>query len=266
MDTHKIGQCKNYTDSFGKVTLFHGDCLDVMEDIPDNVVDMVMCDLPYEVTACSWDTIIPLEPLWKHYNRICKENAAMVFTATQPFTTILINSNLKNFRYELIWEKPQGTNPLTAKIMPLKAHENILVFYRKTPTYNPQMEQGSPYKGFQSQKSTIGEVYGSRKSVHRDNEEGTRYPKSVLRFKQEREGLHPTQKPVSLMEYLIKTFSNENDVIFDNAMGSGSTGVASIRTNRQFIGIEKEKNYYDISVKRLYDENLRHQMDIMNLI
>jgi site-specific DNA-methyltransferase (adenine-specific) len=266
MDPHQARQSKSYSDSFGKVNLYQGDCLTEMDNIPDNSIDMVMCDLPYEVTACPWDTIIPLEPLWQQYDRVCKENAAMVFTATQPFTTILTNSNLKNFRYELIWEKPQGTNPLTAKIMPLKAHENILVFYKKLPTYNPQMEQGSPYKGFQSQKSTIGEVYGSRKSIHRDNEEGTRYPKSVLRFKQEREGLHPTQKPVSLMEYLIKTFSNENDVVLDNAMGSGSTGVAAIRTNRQFIGIEKEKSYYDVSVKRLYDEYLLSQMNIMNLV
>jgi len=265
MDTHKHEDIKSHSDIFGQVRLFLGDCLDIMNDIEDNSVDMVMCDLPYEVTACSWDTVIPLDLLWNHYNRICKENAALVFTATQPFTTLLINSNLKNFRYELIWEKPQGTNPLTAKKMPLKSHENILVFYRRLPTYNPQMEQGSPYKGFQSQKSTIGEVYGSNKSVHRNNEEGTRYPKSVMRFKQERDGLHPTQKPVALMEYLIKTFSNENDVILDNAMGSGSTGVACINTNRKFIGIEKERKYYNVATKRIYDEFIRSEMNIMNM-
>jgi site-specific DNA-methyltransferase (adenine-specific) len=265
MDTHQIRTRKFNPDSFGEMTLFYGDCLEVMGVIPDNSIDMILCDLPYGTTACSWDIIIPFVPLWEQYNRIAKENAAMVFTASQPFTSSLVNSNINNFRYELIWEKPQGTNPLTSKIMPLKSHENILVFYRKLPTYNPQMEQGSPYKGFRGHNSTIGEVYGSRKSIHRNNDEGTRYPKSILKFKQEREGLHPTQKPVGLMEYLIKTFSNENEVILDNAMGSGTTGKACLNTKRSFIGIEKEKNYYDVAVKGLYEAHLRTEMDVMNL-
>lgn len=174
----------------------------------------------------------------------------MIFTASQPFTTILAASNIKDFRYEWIWEKPQGTNPMNAKIMPLKSHENILVFYRKKPKYNPQMWYSTPYNGFSSSTSKIGEVYGNAQSKHRDNPEGSRYPKTVLKFKQEK-GLHPTQKPVDLMRYLIKTYSDENDLILDNTMGSGTTGVACLMEKRNFIGIENDVNYFEISVNRI---------------
>jgi len=232
------------------VNLHLGDCLDILPTLADNSVDMVLVDLPYGTTACKWDSIIPLDKLWEQYNRICKKDGAMVFTAAQPFTTILAASNLENFRYEWIWEKPQGTNPMNAKVMPLKSHENILVFYRKKPVYNPQMWYSTPYSGFSSNTSKIGEVYGSAKSKHRDNPEGSRYPKTVLKFKQEK-GLHPTQKPVELMEYLIKTYSNEGEVVLDNTMGSGTTGVACMNTNRNFIGIEMEENYYKIAEQRI---------------
>jgi len=232
------------------MTLLLGDCLDLLPTLTDNSVDMVLVDLPYGTTACKWDSIIPLDKLWEQYNRICKKDGAMVFTAAQPFTTILAASNLENFRYEWIWEKPQGTNPMNAKVMPLKSHENILVFYRKKPVYNPQMWYSTPYSGFSSNTSKIGEVYGSAKSKHRDNPQGSRYPKTVLKFKQEK-GLHPTQKPVEMMEYLIKTYSNEGDVILDNTMGSGTTGVACVNTNRNFIGIEMEENYYKIAEQRI---------------
>jgi len=232
------------------MTLLLGDCLDLLPTLTDNSVDMVLVDLPYGTTACKWDSIIPLDKLWKQYNRICKKDGAMVFTAAQPFTTILAASNLENFRYEWIWEKPQGTNPMNAKVMPLKSHENILIFYRKKPVYNPQMWYSTPYSGFSSNTSKIGEVYGSAKSKHRDNPEGSRYPKTVLKFKQEK-GLHPTQKPVEMMEYLIKTYSNEGDVVLDNTMGSGTTGVACVNTNRNFIGIEMEENYYKIAEQRI---------------
>ena len=174
----------------------------------------------------------------------------MVFTAAQPFTTILAASNISNFRYEWIWEKPQGTNPMNAKVMPLKSHENILVFYRKKPTYNPQMWYSTPYSGFSSNTSKIGEVYGNAQSKHRDNPDGSRYPKTVLKFKQEK-GLHPTQKPVDLMEYLIKTYSNNDDTVLDNTMGSETTGVACINTNRNFIGIEMDQSYYEIAKQRI---------------
>jgi site-specific DNA-methyltransferase (adenine-specific) len=232
------------------VNLFYGNCLEILPTLTDNSVDMVLVDLPYGTTACKWDSIIPLDKLWEQYNRICKEDGAMVFTAAQPFTTILATSNLDNFRYEWIWEKPQGTNPMNAKVMPLKSHENILVFYRKKPVYNPQMWYSTPYSGFSSDTSKIGEVYGEAKSKHRDNPEGSRYPKTILKFKQEK-GLHPTQKPVALMEYLIKTYSNEGETVLDNCMGSGTTGVSCVNTDRNFIGIEMDETYFNIAKNRI---------------
>ena len=228
-----------------------GDCLEEMKNISDGSVDLLLTDLPYSITACKWDSMIPMDLLWEHYYRVCKENAAMVFTASQPFTTTLISSNLKHFRYGLVWEKPQGTNPFQAKIAPMKCHEDILVFYRKKPTYNPQMTQGAPYGGFSSDTAKIGEVYGNAKSKHRDNPEGTRYPRSVLRFAQERLGLHPTGKPVPLMEYLILTYSNPGETVLDNCMGSGTTGVACHNTDRNFIGIEKDPTYYETAKNRI---------------
>lgn len=242
------------------VNLYLGNCLDILKEVEDNSVNMVLCDLPYGTTACSWDSIIPLEPLWEQYNRICKENAAMVFTAAQPFTTILAASNIKNFKYEWIWEKPQGTNPMNAKVMPLKSHENILVFYRKKPIYNPQMWFSTPYSGFSSETSKIGEVYNKAKSKHRDNPEGSRYPKTILKFKQEK-GLHPTQKPVELMRYLIRTYSNKNDVILDNTMGSGTTGVACVLENRKFIGIEKDEKYFKVAQDRIKNTETTNNLE-----
>ena len=243
------------------VDLRLGDCLDILPTLPDDSIDMVMVDLPYGTTACKWDSIIPLDFLWEQYNRICKKNAAMLFTSAQPFTTTLASSNINNFRYEWIWEKPQGTNPMNAKVMPLKSHENILVFYRSKPTYNPQMWYSTPYSGFSSDTSKIGEVYGNQQSKHRDNPEGSRYPKTVLKFKQEK-GLHPTQKPVGLMEYLIKTYTNEGDTVLDNTMGSGTTGVACVNCNRSFVGIEMDKKYYQISKERISNAVPKLSQDI----
>jgi DNA modification methylase len=232
------------------VNLHLGDCLDILPTLESNSVDLVLVDLPYGTTACKWDSIIPLDKLWEQYNRVCKNDGAMVFTAAQPFTTILASSNLENFRYEWIWEKPQGTNPMNAKVMPLKSHENILVFYRKKPVYNPQMWYSTPYSGFSSDTSKIGEVYGKAQSKHRDNPDGSRYPKTVLKFKQEK-GLHPTQKPVELMEYLIKTYTNEGDTVLDNTMGSGTTGVACANTQRNFIGMESDPDYFKLAEERI---------------
>ena len=231
-----------------------------MKTIPDDSVDMILADLPYEITAAKFDILIPFEPLWEQYNRIAKEDAAMVFTASQPFTTALISSNLKNFRYEWIWEKPQGTNPMVAKIQPLKAHENIVVFYRKRPKYNPQMTISTPYGGFKSKQKKLGEVYGDLDSKHRDNPEGTRYPKTVLQFKQEK-GLHPTQKPVPLMEYLIKTYTDENDVVLDNCFGSGTTGVAAKKTGRGYIGIELGEEYFKPGSDRINKTPVPNTLD-----
>ena len=235
--------------------LLQGDCLELLPTLPDASVDMILTDLPYGTTACAWDSIIPLDRLWNEYHRVAKQNAAMIFTAAQPFTAVLASSNIANFKYEWVWEKPQGTNPMNAQIMPLKSHENVLVFYRKKPTYNPQMTQGTPYGGFKSDTATIGEVYGSAKSVHRDNPEGTRYPKTVLQFKQEK-GLHPTQKPVALMEYLIKTYTNPGEIVLDSTMGSGTTGLAAFLTDRVFIGIEQDPKYFEIARDRLENPNV----------
>ena len=232
------------------VDLLYGDCLKLLPNLLDNSIDMLLVDLPYGTTACKWDSVLPLEKLWEQYNRVCKKDAAMVFTAAQPFTTVLASSNISNFRYEWIWEKPQGTNPMNSKIMPLKAHENILVFYRIKPTYNPQMWYSTPYSGFKSDTAKIGEVYGEAQSKHRDNPEGSRYPKTILKYKQEK-GLHPTQKPVGLMEYLIKTYTNEGETVLDNTMGSGTTGLACINNNRNFIGIEMDEKYYKIAEERI---------------
>ena len=232
------------------VNLLLGDCLDLLPTIADDSIDLLLVDLPYGTTACKWDSIIPLDKLWEQYNRVCKEDAAMVFTAAQPFTTVLAASNIKNLKYEWIWEKPQGTNPMNAKVMPLKSHENILVFYRKKPTYNPQMWYSTPYSGFKSDTAKIGEVYGKAQSKHRDNPDGSRYPKTVLKFKQEK-GLHPTQKPVALMEYLIETYSTPDDTVLDNTMGSGTTGVACVRCGRNFVGMESDAEYYNLAQERI---------------
>ena len=237
--------------------VLRGNCFDWLPEIPNNSVDLVLTDLPYGITACKWDTPIDLAEMWKQLNRVCKERAAMVFTAAQPFTAALIMSNPRNFKYEWIWEKPQGTNPLNAKIMPLKNHENVCVFYRKAPTYNAQMTQGTPYSGFSSDSATIGEVYGSRKSKHRDNPEGTRYPKTVQPFAQQRTGLHPTQKPVAMMQYFIRTYSNSGELVLDITAGSSTTAVAAIRENRHFIMIEEGQAYYEVSCNRI-DEELNY--------
>ena len=236
------------------VWLMRGDCLERMKEIESGSVDLILTDPPYGTTACKWDSVIPLDAMWEQLKRIIKPSGAIVMTASQPFTTVLISSNLKMFKYEWIWEKPQGTNPMNAKVMPLKSHENILVFYSNKPNYNPQMWQSTPYSGFSSDSSKIGEVYGFAKSKHRSNPEGTRYPKTVLRFKQDK-GLHPTQKPVALMEYLIKTYTNENETVLDFTFGSGTTGVACLNANRKFIGIEMDDTYFDIGSKRILEAN-----------
>jgi len=237
------------------IILYNNDCFDILPTINNNTIDLILCDLPYGITACKWDTPIDLKELWKEYKRIIKDDGNIILTASQPFTSILVCSNLKMFRYEWIWEKPQGTNPMQAKFSPLKNHENILVFSKKRGRYFPQMEKGSPYKGFESKDKKIGEVYGNLKSIHKENK-GSRYPKSVNRFKQDRKGLHPTQKPVLLMEYLIKTYTRVDDLVLDNCMGSGTTGEACIKNNRKFIGIEDDDVIFKKASKRLNNLNM----------
>ena len=231
--------------------LLNGDCLQLMEAIPDDSIDMVLCDMPYGATECKWDKTLDLSEVWKHINRITKNNAAICLFSAQPFTSILINSNLKNYRTEWIWEKPAATGFLNAKIQPLRAHENIIVFYRKKPTYNPQMTHGHKRKTA-SRKNVNSECYGDAiKMQHYDST--SRYPRDVIIFPSDKQliSLHPTQKPVSLCEYFIKTYSNENDVILDFTMGSGTTGIACLNTNRKFIGIEKDDKYFELANQRI---------------
>jgi DNA modification methylase len=229
-----------------------GDCLERLKELPDNSIDMVLCDLPYGTTQCKWDTIIPFEPLWAEYNRVCKINAPMVFTASQPFTSQLINSNIKNFKYTWVWEKSKATGYLNAKRMPMRAHEDVCVFYRKPPVYNPRMRQGTPYNKGRAHRPT--EVYGSQVSTLVKNDTGLRYPRTVVYFKTaESEGkvLHPTQKPVELFKYLIETYSNEGDVILDSCIGVGTTALAAIQSDRHYIGIELDPKYVSITNHRI---------------
>lgn len=229
------------------ISLHHGDCLEKMRLIPSGSVDMVMADLPYGTTQNKWDSVIPLEPLWKEYKRICK--GAIVLTAAQPFTSVLVCSNLQGFRYDWTWRKPKGTGHLNAKKQPMRDKEDILVFYDEQPTYNPQFTAGLPYKD----KSGKGQStnYGADKRIGEDND-GKRYPKQVIEFGVvERGTVHPTQKPVALMEYLIRTYTNPGQTVLDNTMGSGTTGVACVKTGRNFIGIERDPDYFAIAEKRI---------------
>ena len=230
------------------IELMQGDCLELMKEIPDQSVDMILCDLPYGTTACKWDTVIPFEPLWAQYRRVAKRNAAIVLTASQPFTTALIASNMREFRYTWVWEKEQGVNFMLAKKQPLKVHEDVCVFYRDLPAYSPQMTAGRPYV---SGKGNSGEVTGCREKVQTIND-GTRYPRSIQQFGRQT-GIHPTQKPVALMEYLIRTYTNEGETVLDNCMGSGTTGVACMNTGRKFIGMEQDAKYFEIAQKRIHD-------------
>ena len=230
--------------------LLQGDCLELMKDIPDGSVDMILCDLPYGTTACKWDNVIPFEPLWEQYNRIIKPNGAICLFGSEPFSSKLRMSNLKHFRYDWIFEKPQGVNPLLAKKQPLNNVETISVFYNKQCTYNPQFEQGKPYRNIRDKSPRVCEVNGHTFRESSTINEGFRYPKRILRFSRET-GLHPTQKPVPLLEYLIKTYTNEGETVLDNCMGSGSTGVACVNTNRNFIGIELDENYFHIAESRI---------------
>ena len=224
-----------------------GDCLELMRDIPDGSIDMILCDLPYGTTKNKWDIVIPFEPLWEQYNRVIKDNGAIVLFSQMPFTVDLVASNYKDFRYEWIWEKLLASGHLNANRMPMKKHENILVFYKKLPTYNPQFTEGKPYV---ATYSTHSSNYGKQKDNITTINDGKRYPVDIIKFNNDR-GLHPTQKPVELLEYLIKTYTNEGEIVLDNCMGSGSTCVSCVNTNRHYIGFEKEPKYYDIACKRL---------------
>ena len=231
------------------MTLLQGDCLELMKQVPDKSIDLILCDLPYGTTKCKWDVVIPFDKLWAQYNRIIKDNGAIVLFGNEPFSSQLRLSNLKNYKYDWVWDKKRGSNFATVKIRPFNSFENIMVFYKKQPTYNPQMWKSTPYT---CKQGYVG--VAKQTGLYRDNvitvNNGDRYPLTILSFSKET-GLHPTQKPVALLEYLIKTYTNEGDVVLDNCMGSGSTGVACVNTNRNFIGIELDENYFKIAKERI---------------
>lgn len=234
------------------IRLMLGDCLELMDSISDSSIDMVCCDLPYGNTQNKWDQKIDLNKLWCQYRRVVKTGGVIIQFSQQPFTSELVQSNPKMFRYEIIWEKTRAGGFLNANRMPLRAHENILVFYNRLPTYNPQMQDGEPYMK-RAVSNGDGNCYGAfeRKGTTLVNS-GTRYPRDVIKFSNSNSGSqHHTQKPIELLEYLIKTYTNKGDTVLDNTMGSGSTGVACVNTGRNFVGIELDKDIYDIAVRRI---------------
>lgn len=237
-------------------TFVLGDCLEVMKTIPDNYFDMILCDLPYGTTACKWDSIIPFDELWVQYNRICKIDGAIVLTASQPFTTKLIASNFENFKYLLIWDKIIPSGMTFAKYQPMRQHEDIAIFGNGKIKYNPQMIlRDKPIKAGGMSKGEASSSVGF-KSLKKTYE--YKNPTSILRFQKVRKGsLHPTQKPVELFEYLIKTYSNEGDVVLDNCAGSGTTAIACENTNRKWVCIEKEEKYANLAVERI----LKHKVE-----
>lgn len=234
------------------IRLHNGDCLDVMTALQKSSVDLVIADLPYGTTQCKWDTQIDLAQLWSQYRRVCKPSAAILLFAQTPFDKVLGCSNLPWLRYEIVWEKTHPTGHLNAKKMPMKAHENILVFYDKLPTYNPQKTAGHTRKTATKRKDATP-VYGAQNFGELPYDSTERYPRSVITFPSDKQtsNLHPTQKPVALLEWLVRTYSNEGAIVLDNTMGSGSTGVACKNTRRHFIGIEKDQGYFKVAQQRL---------------
>ena len=234
------------------IWLMKGDCLERMKEIESGSVDMVLADVPYGTTACKWDSIIPLEPMWGHLKRIIKPNGAIVMTASQPFTTTLISSNMKMFKYCWVWDKVNASTGLHAKIMPMRAHEDIVVFCACSPNYYPQMID-SGKRCDKEREIPNGEAFSGNVKSRIYNNNGLKYPKTVLTISNanQRGKTHPTQKPVALMEYLIKTYTNEVETVLDLTMGSGTTGVAARNLGRKFIGIEMDEHYFEVAKGRI---------------
>lgn len=237
------------------IDLQQGDCLDLMKDIPDGSIDMILCDLPYGTTKNKWDSVIPFDKLWEQYKRIIKDHGAILLFGQELFMAKLILSNEKNFRYTIIWDKVLTTGHLNANRMPLRSHETIVVFYKHLPTYNPQKTLGNPNHGVGSSigKSPKSNNDYGKWTIKDSDKTGMKFPKSIITFKKTHPSIsvHPTQKPVALLEYLIKTYTNDGDVVLDNTMGSGSTGVACVNTGRNFIGMELEPKYFKIAKERI---------------
>ena len=232
--------------------IYNGDCLEVMDKLIKQgiKVDMILTDPPYGTTACKWDSVIPFDAMWERLNKLIKPNGAIVLFGSEPFSSYLRMSNIRNYKYDWIWEKPQGVNPLLAKKQPLNNIEKIHVFYAKQCTYNPQFEKGKPYTVTRDKNKRLCEVNNHTFVETTTINEGKRYPKRVLKFNRQT-GLHPTQKPVELLEYLIKTYTNEGEIVLDFTMGSGSTGVACVNIGRKFIGIELDEGYFNIAKERI---------------
>lgn len=239
------------------VTLMPGDCLDLMPWIADGSVDMVLCDLPYGATQNKWDAVIPFDRLWAEYKRVCKPNAAIVLTSAQPFTSALVMSAPELFKYQWVWNKSKVTGVLNAKKQPLRNHEDVLVFYGAQPTYNPQgLQAFGKRRGIRAKRNgRTSENYGAISQTVDGNylQENTGYPRSVLQIASAGSTVHPTQKPVALMEYLIRTYTNPGDTVLDNTMGSGTTGVSAVNTDRNFIGIERDPEYFRIAEQRIQE-------------
>jgi len=234
------------------IDLQQGDCLELMKDIPDGSVDMILCDLPYGTTKNRWDTIIPFGELWKQYERIINDNGSICLFGQEPFSSVMRLSNLKMYRYDWTWIKDSGTGFLNAHRMPLKNSENISVFYKRIPFYNPQMRTGfKPYSVTQGKNKSSN--YG-RQTGATTISDGERFPLTTVKFNRDKDKLHPTQKPVPLLEYLIKTYTHEGETVIDNCMGSGSTGVACVNTGRNFIGMELDEKYFKIAEQRIMEE------------
>ena len=248
-----------------KIELIQGDCLEKMKDIPDKSIDMILCDLPYgNFTACKWDVVIPFEPLWEQYKRIIKDRGAIVLFGSEPFSSYLRMSNIKQYKYDWIWEKDAGSNFATVKYQPMKEHEEVLIFGKGRINYYPIMQEriGSR-KGKETTTVDSGRkdsVYGTQIGVGKLKVAELRNPRSIQRFNRER-GLHPTQKPVALFEYLIKTYTNEGETVLDNCMGSGTTAIACMNTNRNYIGFEISKEYFDIAEKRIKTHFVQEVID-----
>ena len=238
-------------DTLSKCHIIKGDCMMEMKNIENKTIDMILCDLPYGMTKNVWDVVIPFDKLWEEYNRIIKDNGAIVLFGSQPFTSLMITSNLQMFRYCLVWEKNKFSDFLNSKRKPMKTNEDIAIFYKKQPVYNPQYWYSTPYTRWNTQTAVDKQSnYGTHKENYVESD-GKRLPTTVLKFNRVERPLHPTQKPIDLLEWLIKTYTNENDIVLDNCMGVGSTGMACMNINRRFIGIEIEDKYYEIAKNRL---------------
>ena len=235
--------------------IYNEDCIISMKRMEDKSVDMILCDLPYGTTSCHWDTIIPFEPLWEQYKRIIKDNGAIVLTASQPFTSALVMSNPNMFRYLWTWIKDRPTNPMLAKKQPMRYTEDVVIFYKNQPIYNPQMETHEE-KNKRNNTKTFGKKHntgtlGESNIIGGDGSKDLIYPKNYIKFSRVQNTEHPTQKPVALFEYLIKTYTNENDTVYDGCIGSGTTAIACINTKRNYIGSELDKGYYNIALNRI---------------